>query len=312
MSALRIAILGAGAMGSLFGGLLAEAGHAIELIDVDPAQIAAVRARGLLIRTDAGERRVAVPILRPQEATTQPEWLIVFTKALHTQAALAMARHLIGPDTRLLSLQNGLGNAEKLAAFAKAKRIAIGMTTAPADLIAPGEVHSHGQSRTRMIMLDGHKDARLNELAAALDAAGLPCAVDPEAIVAIWEKVAFNVALNSLCAVTQRTVGGLGAAPDGRRLAHAVADEVLALARAEGCAIPPERTHATIDHALDEHGAHKPSMLQDLLAQRPTEIETLNGAVVRAAAKHGFAVPRTEALYVLVKMREADICQDRT
>lgn len=304
MSALRISILGAGAMGSLFGGLLAEAGHAVELLDVNPAQIAAVRERGLLIRNDAGERRLALPIMRPEEATTQPDWLIVFTKAMHTQGALESARHLIGPQTRLLSLQNGLGNAEKLAAFADASRIAIGMTTVPADLVAPGEVHSHGESKTRVVMLDAGNDAALAALAAALNAAGLPGAVDPDAVVAIWEKVAFNVALNSLCAVTQRTVGGLGGAAEGRQLAHAVASEVLAVAQAEGLAVLAQRTHATIDHALDHHGGHKPSMLQDLLAKRPTEIETLNGAVVRVAEKHGIAAPRTEALYALVKMAE--------
>ena len=304
MSAIRITILGAGAMGSLFGGLLAEAGHAVELIDVNPAQIAAVREHGLLIRNDAGERRLAIPILRPEEARTQPDWLIVFTKAMHTQGALESARHLIGPQTRLLSLQNGLGNAEKLAGFADASRIAIGMTTVPADLVAPGEVHSHGESKTRVVMVDGGGDATLDALAAALDEAGLPCAVDPDAVVAIWEKVAFNVALNSLCAVTQRTVGALGGDAGGRRLAHAVASEVLAVAQAEGLVVLPERTHATIDHALDHHGGHKPSMLQDLLAKRPTEIETLNGAVVRAAGKHGIAVPRTEALHALVKMAE--------
>jgi 2-dehydropantoate 2-reductase len=307
MSALRISILGAGAMGSLFGGLLAEAGHAVELIDVNPAQIAAVREHGLLIRNDAGERRLTLPILRPEEARTQPDWLIVFTKAMHTQGALAAARHLIGPQTRLLSLQNGLGNAEKLMAFADASRIAIGMTTVPADLVAPGEVHSHGESKTRLVMVDGGKDAALAALAAALDGAGLPCAVDPDAVVAIWEKVAFNVALNSLCAVTQRTVGGLGAAAEGRELAHAVAGEVLAVAQVEGLAVSPERTHATIDHALDHHGGHKPSMLQDLLAKRPTEIETLNGAVVRAAEAHGIEVPRATMLYALVKMVEQDM-----
>lgn len=304
MSVLRISILGAGAMGSLFGGLLAEAGHQVELIDVNPDQIAAVREHGLLIRNDAGERRVAIPIMRPEEATTRPDWLIVFTKAMHTQGALDAARHLIGPQTRLLSLQNGLGNAEKLAGFADASRIAIGMTTVPADLVAPGEVHSHGQSKTRVVMVDGSEDAALAALAAALNAAGVPCAVDPDAVVAIWEKVAFNFALNSLCAMTQRTVGGLGADAGGRQLAHAIAEEALTVAQAEGLMVSPERTHATIDHALDHHGGHKPSMLQDLLAGRPTEIETLNGAVVRAARRHGIAAARSEALYALVKMAE--------
>lgn len=304
MGALQISVLGAGAMGSLFGGLLAEAGHDVTLLDVNATQIAAIRERGLLIRTDAGERRLVLPITRPDEAKAVPQWLVVFTKAIHTGAAMETARHLIGPETRLLSLQNGLGNAEKLAAFAGPSRIAIGMTNVPADLVAPGEVHSHGEGGIRMVMADGGTDRALEALAAALDSAGLPCRVDPDAVVAIWEKVAFNTALNSLCAITGRTVGALGADAAGRELAHAVAAEVLTVAQAEGLAVLPERAHAAIDDALARHGAHKPSMLQDLLAGRRTEIEALNGAVVLAAGRHGITVPRTEALYALVRMAE--------
>lgn len=302
---MKINILGAGAMGSLFGGLLADARHDVTLLDVSNAQIDAIREHGLLIATDAGERRVRLPIQRPEEAVGEPDWLIVFTKTLHTVAALEGSRHLIGPSTRLLSLQNGLGNADKLAAFADSSRVAIGMTTVPADLSAPGEVHSHGQGTIRLVMSDGHYDESLHTLAGALDAAGLPCSVDPATPSAIWEKVAFNTALNSLCAVTRRSVGALGMDPGGRRLAHAVAGEVLTVARAEGHDVSDERTSSTIDYALDHHLQHKPSMLQDLLSGRETEIDTLNGAVVRVATKHGLMVPRTEMLCVLVKMHEA-------
>ena len=101
-------------MGALFGGLLAQAGHEVELLEINEAQIAAIRDKGLQIDTDQGSRTVAVRISRPEESRIVPDWMLVFTKTLHTTPAMASARHLIGEHTAILSLQNGLGNAEKL------------------------------------------------------------------------------------------------------------------------------------------------------------------------------------------------------
>lgn len=302
---MRITILGAGAMGSLFGGLLAEQGHEVALLDVNEAHIARVRLGGLTLDTDGrGSRTVRVPITRPETADTRPECLIVFTKTLHTTQAMAAAQHLLRPDTIVLTLQNGLGNADKLARFVAPAQVAVGVTTVPADLVEPGHVHSHGQGQVRMTMADGRPNERLAALAAALTAAGLPAVLDPTAQAAIWQKVAFNAALNTVCGVSGGTVGEVGRAPAARALAHRIAGEVLAVAGAEGLQVDTAGVHATLDHALDHHLAHKPSMLQDLLAGRPTEIDAINGEVLRVAARHGMAAPCTEALDALVRLRE--------
>lgn len=300
---MRIYILGAGAMGSLFGGLLSEAGQQVMLLDINAAHIKEVSEHGLRLVTEQGDRRIQLPILRPEDTEEAPDWLIVFTKTLHTLAAMDSVRHLIGPDTRLLSLQNGLGNAEKLASFAPGERIAVGVTTVPADLVGPGHVESHGKGYIRLQGATGERNPSLDELSAALCAAGLDCCVDSNVHAAIWEKVAFNAALNSLCAVTKCTVGQLGESADSRALAHAIAAEVLETARARGLEVS-DSVHATLDHAMDHHLHHKPSMLQDLLAGRPTEIDAINQAVVREAAKCGRTVPLTAALGTLVRVCE--------
>jgi 2-dehydropantoate 2-reductase len=302
---MRITVLGAGAMGSLFGGLLAEQGHDVELLDVNPAHIARVQTEGLALETDGkGRRVVSVPITRPESAAGRPDCLIVFTKTLHTEKALAAAHAVLQPDTLVLTLQNGLGNAEKLAAFVAPARIAVGVTTVPADMVAPGAVHSHGEGHVRMMMADGRASERLSALAQALTDAGLHATVDPAVQAAIWQKVAFNAALNAVCAVVNCTVGDLGRSPGGRALAHRVAGEVLAVALADGMRIDEAVVHATLDHALDHHLTHKPSMLQDLLAGRPTEIDAINGEVLRAARRLGVPAPCTEALDALVRLRE--------
>lgn len=302
---MRITVLGAGAMGSLFGGLLAEQGHEVELLDVNAAHIERVQAAGLTLDTDRGGRRVVrLPILRPEAATTRPDCLIVFTKTLHTEGALAAARGVLGPDTVVLTLQNGLGNVDRLARFVERDRIAVGVTTVPADLVEPGHVHSHGQGQVRMTMADGRPGERLAALAQAMTAAGLGAAIDPTVQAAIWQKVAFNAALNTVCGVAGCTVGDVGRAPGARALAHRIATEVLAVAAADGLAVDEAGVHRTLDHALDHHLAHKPSMLQDLQAGRPTEIDAINGEVLRVAQRLGIDAPCTGTLDALVRLRE--------
>ncbi|WP_455776474.1 ketopantoate reductase family protein, partial [Burkholderia stabilis] len=146
---MKIAILGAGAMGSLFGGLLAESGEAVTLIDVNDAHLDAIRLDGLRIDDDRGERRIrALQAVRPEaaqaDAVASPDasfdLLIVFTKSLHTRSALDGVRALLGPHTFVLTLQNGLGNVETLNAFVPLERILVGVTTWPADAAGPAHV----------------------------------------------------------------------------------------------------------------------------------------------------------------------------
>ncbi len=307
---MRIAILGAGAMGSLFGGLLAEAGEAVTLIDVNDAHLDAIRRDGLRIENDRGDRRVpALRAVRPDAATLahgEPfDLLIVFTKSLHTRAALGGVRTLLTPHTSVLTLQNGLGNVETLREFVPIERILVGVTTWPADVAGPGHVRSHGDGAIRMMSADGTARPGASAAADALSRAGLACTLDEDVWAAIWEKVAFNAALNTLCAVTGCTVDQLGARDDGPRLALAIAAETAAVARAKGIAVDAARIAAKVRHAIDAHRGHRPSMLQDVLAGRRTEIESINGAVVAAARETGVAVPHTDTLLGLVRLIDA-------
>ncbi len=304
--AMEIAILGAGAMGSLFGGLLAEAGHDVTLLDIDDAHLDAIRRDGLRLATDTGERVVTkLHVSRPEAAQRAPELLIVFTKTMHTEAALDAARALIGPHTSVLSLQNGLGNVERLARSVPRERIMVGITTWPADKPAAGRVSSHGSGVTRLMSADGEMRASVARAVAALDSAGLACSAERDVWVTIWEKVAFNAALNSLCAITQCTVGELSNVPDGPALALKIVAEVAAVARASGVAVDEAHMVENVRHALANHRAHRPSMLQDVLAGRRTEIEAINGAVVEAARAVPMAVPCTETLLQLVRLVDA-------
>lgn len=308
---MNIAILGAGAMGSLFGGLLAEAGQDVILLDINDAHLNAIRDHGLGLHTDSGDRRIRqLTAIRPEQADKSPDLLIVFTKTLHTEAALSGVRRLLSPQTLVLTLQNGLGNIEAVGRHVRQDRILIGMTTWPADLVGPGQVRSHGQGLVRIMPVEIPQQKAAAQVAGILSLAGLRCEVDPQAWAAIWEKVAFNAALNSLCAVTGCTVGQLNAVPDGLTLARAVVTEVIATAQSAGVNADAAHCMASVTDALAKHKAHKPSMLQDVLAGRQTEIESINGEVVARAHRAGIAVPHTEMLLGLVRLIQARKAQD--
>jgi 2-dehydropantoate 2-reductase len=298
-----IAVLGAGAMGSYFGGRLALHGAPVVLIDVDEARLAVIARDGLRIEDDHGDRRVALRTSRASALREPVELMIVFTKGMHTASAIASVRHLIGETTWALTLQNGLGNPEMIADVVPQERIAIGVTDLPADLAGPAHVRSHGSGTIRLWSMDNRPSERLGGIAALLDAAGLRCTAGPGIATDIWEKAAFNAALNALAAIVRRPVGGLDNA-QGRFIATAVVDEAVAAAAASGVAVERTSILAKIEFALANHRGHQPSMLQDVLAGRPTEIEFINGAIVRAATRAGLAAPVNQTLVRLVRLIE--------
>ncbi|MDB5402313.1 MAG: 2-dehydropantoate 2-reductase, partial [Rhodopila sp.] len=211
VSTLRhIAVLGAGAMGSFVGGCLASGGARVTLLDVNEAHLAAITRNGLHIATESGERVVHPVAMRPDALDVPPDLLIVMTKQPHTTAALAMVQPKLSAETWVLTLQNGLGNQELIEQFVPVERILLGVTTYPADLQGPGYVGSHRAGQVRLMTADGVHRPIANEIAAAFVASGQDCLVDPDLSVAIWSKVAFNAALNSICSVTGSLVGQVG------------------------------------------------------------------------------------------------------
>lgn len=298
----EIAIIGAGAMGCLFAARLAEAGAAVTLVDVDADRLASLAGDGITIDDDQGERIVRIKAAAVASDVTGPvDLVILFTKGMHSAAAMRSVAHLASADTYAMTLQNGLGNAEAIAELFPPQRILIGVTDLPADLQGSARVASHG---TGQIWLGAYAEGGEGAVAPVVDLfnrSGLPTTADQAVQVAIWEKVAFNAALNSLATVTMLTVGGMNQ-PAGRRIALAIVDEVVATAAAEGIAIDRERIAGKIDHAFNHHINHKASMLQDRIAGRKTEIESINGAIVQIARRHGIATPVTDTLADLVRM----------
>ncbi|KPF88761.1 2-dehydropantoate 2-reductase [Novosphingobium sp. AAP83] len=299
----RIVIVGAGAMGCLFAARLALAGSAVTVVDVDPARLALIAAEGIVLHDDAGEHIACVEAKLAAEVTGPVDLLMLFTKGMHSAAAVRSVAHLVHTECAVLTLQNGLGNVEAIAEVFPAAHILWGVTDFPADLEAQNAVASHGAGHIVLGNYPDGADELAGKVAGLFASAGLHAVADPQAIIAVWEKVAFNAALNALCTVSGLPVGGLDH-PAGRRAAKAVIDEIVTITKALGVAIDRPRLDDKVRFALANHRTHKPSMLQDRIAGRATEIESINGAIIAVADEHAIPAPALRLLTDLVRLCE--------
>lgn len=297
----RVVIVGAGAMGCLFAARLALAGSEVTLVDVDAPRLAEMAREGITLDDDLGPRRARVHAGLAADVSGPVDLVIAFTKAMHSRAAAASVAHLASPGTVALTLQNGLGNAEALAEVFFAGAVLAGVTDFPADRTGPLSVASHGEGHVWLGRHDPAGTADPDAVTDLFNRAGLNCRTVPDPRVLLWEKVAFNAALNSVATVTGLTVGDMDQ-PAGRAVITAIADEVIATARALNIAVDGPGVHAKIAFALANHRGHKASMLQDRLAGRPTEIDAINGAVADHARALGVPTPVTSALADLVRL----------
>ena len=304
---MKVLILGAGAMGCLYGAALHRGGAAVTLVDVNREHLVAINEHGLELETRAGTEHLPIPALLPDQVAEVADLVVVFTKTFQTDAALAGIAAAIGPDTWLLSLQNGLGNDERLARHAARERVMVGVSTLPSDLLGPGRVRSHGDGGTKLYPAFTGDAGMAQAFCEALAAGGMSAAPDPQIHAAIWSKAIFNAAMNPLCALTLRTPGFLGAHDESRALIRTVVEEGAATANANGIPIDAAPIHALTEVSMTDHANHEASMLQDIKARRRTEVDAINGAIVEAAKARGVEVPVTQTLWRLVKLEEAKL-----
>lgn len=298
----RVVVVGAGAMGCLFAARLARAGSQVTVVDVDRERLRIIADEGIHLHDETGSHLVKVTACTADETDTA-DLVLLFTKAMHSRSAIASVAHLADGSCCALTLQNGLGNAEAIAEVFSPANVLAGVTDWPADFAPPNGVAAHGTGHVWLGAFDPAGVAAAQASVDLLNAAAMGAQHDGQVLAAIWEKAAFNAALNALATILNLPVGGLDT-PEGRSIATAVIDETIAVAATKGIAMNRERLLAKTDFALANHKAHKPSMLQDRLAGRLTEIDAINGQIVEAAQAAGLTAPVTSTLAALVRMGE--------
>lgn len=301
---MRIVILGAGAMGSWFGAHLALNGRNVELLTIDCEHIDAVQRDGLLLRHAGGEAIVQVPMGKPSQISRTVDLVIVLTKTFQLDTALGSISHALKPDTTVLSLQDGLGNEEIIARHVGLENTWIGMSTVSVDHTVPGIVESKGAGTTWFGHAQKSRPAIAERIETLFTDSGLDVRHDPDIKNRVWQKVAFNAGMSAVCALTHGTPGLVQASKMAKTLVQDVAKEVIAVAEAMNIPVELEAVLSSIDYACSEHHEHVPSMLQDLLDGRRTEIDALNGAIVKYANECGVVVPLNTQLAGLIRMAE--------
>jgi len=303
---MKIAVIGAGAMGSLFGALLAEAGSSVWLVDVWKEHVAAVNDGGLIIESEEKQRSVKIrATLDPAEAGSA-QLVVVFVKSTHTAAASRTAARLAGSGGTVLTLQNGMGNAELLAAAAPAEHIVVGTTSHGATLLGPGHIRHAGKGPTVIgpWSKTGGGMHQAKAAGAVFNEASIPTEVVEEVLPVLWNKLIINVGINAITALTGIKNGQLLDLEATRRLSAAAVKEAVAVARAQGISVRED----AVDHVLavaEATAANRSSMGQDVDQKRTTEIDAINGYVVRSAEALGLSVPVNQTLAALIQTLQA-------
>jgi 2-dehydropantoate 2-reductase len=301
---MRIAMIGAGAMGSTFAAWLARAGADVVLYDVDEPHIAAIVAAGLTVATPAGEIHLSLPATSNIAKIAPVDMAVVLVDSNATRAAAETVAKVLPPAAFALTLQNGIGNVEALAAVLGRDRVIAGTTYNSAARLAPGRVLHSNIGATTIGELDGGASERVSTIAALFRRAGLPIAVSDNVIGHIWMKFVLNVAINPVSAITGLRPGEIARTEPARRLLERVLDEALMVVAAKGIALPDRDPRAAVlDHAFERY--NRPSMLQHIEQGHRTEIDALNGALLEEAHRLGIACPINEAIVLIVKSLEA-------
>jgi 2-dehydropantoate 2-reductase len=297
--------VGAGAVGSLFAANLAQLDDVeVWAYDVSREHVAVINERGLRL-TGAGDVLGRLRATADAEELPACDFGIVATKAMHTEMAAAATAHAFGSGC-VATVQNGLGNEEAIARHVE--RVIRGTTFPAGRLVEPGVVQWDVKGDTTLGPFEPQPAplAEVERLADACTRAGLPTNAVPDARGPQWRKVIFNASTNPIGALTRLTHGRVCERPDLRRLVSALVDEGKAVAAAQAIELDSD-PEELIDHAARPDVAydHKASMLQDVEARRPTEIDYLNGGIARFGQEHGVPTPLNEAIWALVKGMEA-------
>jgi 2-dehydropantoate 2-reductase len=306
---LKFAILGAGALGSAMGGVLTEAGHEVWLITRNTAHVDAINQRGLTLRTGGVDRLVHARASTRALDAGVVDCVIVLVKSAQTREAMSAAMALLGPDTTVLSLQNGLGHEDILSEVVGRQRVLAGKTYCGGQIIAPGHVIcGHVGKDTHIGELDGATTPRITQISQAFNQAGLQTTVSNNIMGTIWDKLFINVATGAISGITRLAYGDLYQVPELEACAVAAVTEAMQVAKARGVrASITEPVAAWRKAGAGLPYEFKASILQTLERGVRTEVDFINGAVVVLGAQCGVPTPVNATLVACIKGIEKNL-----
>jgi 2-dehydropantoate 2-reductase len=298
---MRVAVFGAGGIGAYFGGRLALAGVEVQLI-ARGAHLEALRRNGLRVQSTKGDFEIVLPATDDPAEVGPVDFVLFTVKSQDTVAAAARLGPLLHPDTAVVSLQNGMGNVETIAAQIGNRHTMGGAAYLLSTIAEPGlVVHSGGPATLIFGELDGRRSDRAGRLLDALRAGAVEATLSDEIWRSLWDKFAFICALSGMTAAVRLPIGDIRSVPDSWQMFRDVLREVAAVATAEGVGLSDDAVdrHEALAQGL-EPGTFS-SLHYDMTHGKPMELEALHGELVRRALNHGVAAPATQAIYAILR-----------
>lgn len=306
---MKIAMVGCGAMGSLIGGLLAKVNPDIIFIDPWKLHVDTINEKGIYMenaQTKEGEY-VKVKATTEYDNVGVVDAIIFLVKGTKTEETIRQALPLIGEETIVLTLQNGLGNTDKIAEVVNEENVAFGVIDFSAVLEGPGHIsYQLADAKIACNTYTGKDNPKFNELIKLMNEAGINAYVSEDANYRVWNKLVINANYNVLCGIVGIKMGELMDVEEGWKLMEGITKELVEVANKKGINLNYDDCIAHVKDLGEKVRLHYPSLSQDVARKVPTEIDFLNGAIVREGKKVGVPTPINETLYNLMKVIEAN------
>lgn len=302
---MKIAVVGAGAMGSLFGAILAEAGNEVWLYDVWIDHVQSINKNGLSIEREGKTRTVNIRATHDPEKIGPAELVIIFVKSTQTLTAAETAQNVAGTKGSVMTLQNGMGNADTIAEYIEPVRILAGTTSHGATMLGPGSIRHAGVGPTTIGAWEETEQGRNLALRFAdfFNQAGIETAVVDDVRSIIWNKLLINIGINAITALTAIKNGRILDLEITRELSRATVEEAMDVARAQNIQIREDAVE-NVFKVAEATAANRSSMGQDVDNKRQTEIGAINGFIVREAKRLGLEAPVNFTLTALIQTLE--------
>jgi 2-dehydropantoate 2-reductase len=303
---MKIAVIGPGAMGSLFSAAFARGGkHEVWLLDKRRDRAAALAKSGVSVEGVSGQWEAKMKVTADPREIGPADMVMVCVKSYDTKEAVASAKPLLGPATSILTLQNGLGNIETIAETAGMDRVIAGVTNDGATLIRTGQVRHAGKGETVIGRIDGKMPVEMRAIREAFNKAGFQTRVSQDIKGLIWSKLVINTGINALTALTRLPNGKLPEHEGTRAILRQAVTEAVKVAKRKRVKLQYDDPLAKVEAVCEATAGNISSMLQDVLRGKRTEIEYINGAIVRQAQELSIPAPVNTLLLELIKTIES-------
>jgi 2-dehydropantoate 2-reductase len=302
---MKIAIIGPGAIGCLFAGSLARKGQEVWILDKNKERAARINSQGISCEGLSGAWQVKVKATADPKEITGPDLVIICVKTYDTKSAATSAKALLGADTSVLTLQNGIGNIELISEVVGPEKVIGGVTNLGATLLDTGKVRYAGKGETVIGRLDGSITVDLRDIREVFNKAGFETRISRDIKNFLWSKLVINVGINALCAITRLNNGKLLDYETSHKILKNAVNEAVKVAKRKRIKLSYEDPLTKVEAVCEATCGNVCSMLQDVRNKKRTEIDSINGVIVRYAEELGIPAPVNSMLVDLVKTIES-------